>query len=71
MSATSYAFLGGPQDIKNYINDWFNPSRDWVTRCSIINIDFFDESEIVRYCWMATSMKAVYGRALHDRAATS
>ncbi|EJM18945.1 hypothetical protein PMI21_01916 [Pseudomonas sp. GM18] len=67
LSATSYAFLGGPQDIKNQINDWFNPTRDWVTRCSIINTDFFDESEIVRYCWTATSMKAVYGHALHVR----
>jgi 1-phosphatidylinositol phosphodiesterase len=68
LSATSYAFLGGPQDIKVQINDWFDPTRDWVTRCSIINTDFFDESEIVRYCWTATSMNAVYGRALHDRA---
>ena len=68
LSATSYAFLGGPQDIKAQINDWFDPTRDWVTRCSIINTDFFDESEIVRYCWTATSMNAVYGRALHDRA---
>jgi hypothetical protein len=68
LSATSYAFLGGPQDIKVQINDWFDPTRDWVTRCSIINTDFFDESEIVRYCWTATSMNAVYGSALHDRA---
>ncbi|MBA4362156.1 MULTISPECIES: phospholipase [Pseudomonas] len=67
LSATSYAFLGGPQDIKIQINDWFNPTRDWVTRCSIINTDFFDESEIVRYCWTANSMKAVYGHALHER----
>lgn len=65
LSATSYGFLGGPQDIKNQINDWFNPTRDWVTRCGIINTDFFDESDIVRYCWIATSMKAVYGSALH------
>jgi hypothetical protein len=70
LSATSYAFLGGPQDIKNQINDWFNPTRDWVTRCCIINTDFFDESEIVRYCWTATSMKAVYGHAVHDRETT-
>lgn len=68
LSATSYAFLGGPQDIKAQINDWFDPTRDWVTRCSLINTDFFDESEIVRYCWTATSMNAVYGSALHDRA---
>ncbi|MHC8286598.1 phospholipase [Pseudomonas sp. XS1P51] len=65
LSATSYGVLGGPQHIKNQINTWFNPTRDWVTRCCIINTDFFDESEIVRYCWSATSMKAVYGSALH------
>lgn len=65
LSATSYGFLSGPQDIKNHINNWFNPTRDWVTRCSIISTDFFDESDIVRYCWSATSMKAVYGSALH------
>ncbi|MBD9611283.1 phospholipase [Pseudomonas sp. PDM02] len=65
LSATSYGFLGGPQDIKNQINAWFNPTRDWVTRCSIVSTDFFDESDIVRYCWSASSMKAVYGSALH------
>ncbi|WP_408596294.1 phospholipase [Pseudomonas sp. PLMAX] len=67
LSATSYGFLGGPQKIKDEINDWFNPTRDWVTRCSIINLDFFEESNIVRYCWSATSMKAVYGSALLSR----
>lgn len=67
LSATCYSLLGGPQHIKNQINDWFHTTRDWVTRCSIINCDFFDESEIVRYCWSATSMKAVYGQQLHQR----
>ena len=68
LSATCYSLLGGPQHIKNHLNDWFHMSRDWVSRCSIINCDFFDESEIVRYCWSATSMKAVYGDKLHRRA---
>lgn len=67
LSATSYSVLGGPQHIKNHINDWFHTTRDWVTRCSIISTDFFEESEIVRLCWSATSMKAVYGDALHTR----
>lgn len=65
LSATSYSLLGGPQDIKHHINRWFSTTRDWVTRCSIISTDFFDESDIVHYCWIATSMKAVYGSALH------
>lgn len=59
LTATSYSFLGGPVDIKEHINDWFHSSRDWVTQCSIISTDFFDESEIVGYCWVANSMKAV------------
>lgn len=67
LSATSYSLVGGPQHIKNQINDWFHTTRDWVTRCSIINIDFFEESDIVRLCWSATSMKAVYGDALLTR----
>ncbi len=67
LSVTTYSLLGGPQHIKSQINDWFSTTRDWVTRCSIINIDFFDECEIVRYCWIASSMKAVYGRSLHER----
>ncbi|MFY0727466.1 phospholipase [Pseudomonas sp. NFX15] len=66
LSANTYSLLGGPGHIKRQINDWFNTTGDWVTRCSIISTDFFDESDIVRYCWSATSMKAVYGRALHE-----
>lgn len=58
LTATSYTFLGGPVDIKQHINDWFHSSRDWVTQCSIISTDFFDESQIVGYCWVANSMKA-------------
>lgn len=66
LSATCYSLLGGPQDIKHQINDWFSTTRSWVTRCSIINTDFFEESDIVRYCWSASSMKAVYGHSLHE-----
>lgn len=68
LPATCYSLFGGPQRIKNQINDWFHTSRDWVTRCSIISTDFFDEADIVRYCWSATSMKAVYGDRLHGPA---
>jgi 1-phosphatidylinositol phosphodiesterase len=67
LSATTYSLLGGPGHLKHHINDWFNTTGNWVTRCSIISSDFFDESDIVRYCWSATSMKAVYGRALHEQ----
>ncbi|MEJ5057107.1 MULTISPECIES: phospholipase [unclassified Pseudomonas] len=66
LSATTYSLLGGPGNIKHRINDWFNTTGGWVTRCCIISTDFFDETEIVRYCWIASSMKAVYGNALHE-----
>ena len=66
LSATTYSLLGGPGNIKHRINDWFNTTRGWVTRCSIISTDFFEDSEIVRYCWIASSLKAVYGSALHE-----
>jgi hypothetical protein len=66
LPVTCYSLLGGPADIKHKINDWFHTTRDWVTRCSIISTDFFDQSDIVRYCWVANSMKAVYGRSLHE-----
>lgn len=61
LSATTYTRLGGPQHIAPRINDWFSTTRHWITRCSIINTDFFEESDIVRYCWSATSIKAIYG----------
>ena len=66
LSATCYSLLGGPANIKRQLNHWFSTTGGWVTRCSIISTDFFDESDIVRYCWSATSMKAVYGHALHE-----
>lgn len=59
LTATSYTFLGGPVDIKQHINTWFHPHGDWVSQCGIISTDFFDESEIVGYCWVVNSMKAV------------
>lgn len=61
LSATTYSRLGGPQHIASRINDWFSTTRHWISRCSIINTDFFEESDIVRYCWSATSIKAIYG----------
>lgn len=59
LSATAYSIFTGPQRIKGSIDDWFDTDRDWISRCSIISVDFFDDSEIVRYCWSATRMKAL------------
>lgn len=64
LSVTGYTFLGGPSHLERHINDWFHSSRGLTTRCSIINSDFFEESDIVNHCWIASSEKAVYGERL-------
>ncbi|MEX3776316.1 phospholipase [Pseudomonas sp. MYb118] len=51
LSATSYSNIGGPVDIKEYLNRWFDPAKkDWVYNCNIINVDFIEESNLVKYC---------------------
>ena len=59
LSATCYAVLGGPVDIQEKLNEWFDPARtDWASKCSIINADFFEESKLVQYCRTANVVKA-------------
>ena len=59
LSATSYSVLGGPVDIHDELNSWFDPNKsDWATRCNIINVDFIEESNIVAYCLTANLSKA-------------
>ncbi|MBN3862459.1 phospholipase [Pseudomonas frederiksbergensis] len=59
LSATSYTALGGPVDIHDELNAWFDPDKsDWALKCNIINVDFMEESKIVDYCRTANLMKA-------------
>lgn len=59
LSATSYDALGGPVDIKEYLDQWFDSvTSDWVHNCSIVNVDFFEESNIVANCRAANIYKA-------------
>jgi len=59
LSATSYSALGGPVDIHKELDSWFDPNNsDWATKCSIINADFFNESQIVSYCRRVNLTKA-------------
>jgi 1-phosphatidylinositol phosphodiesterase len=59
LSATSYSALGGPVDIHDELNAWFDPNNsDWATLCNIINVDFIEESNIVSYCRTANLKKA-------------
>lgn len=59
LSATSYSITGGPVDIKNHLNLWFDPVKgNWISNCSIINADFFEESKLVAYCRAANIDKA-------------
>lgn len=60
LSATSYTHLGGPVDIQESLNKWFDPAfSDWATKCSIINADFFEESRLVLHCREASVNKAL------------
>ncbi|MEB0045161.1 MULTISPECIES: phospholipase [unclassified Pseudomonas] len=59
LSATSYTIAGGPVDIKEYLNKWFNPlNSDWILKSSIVNADFFEESKLVEYCRAANLIKS-------------
>jgi 1-phosphatidylinositol phosphodiesterase len=59
LSATSYSALGGPVDIHNELNFWFDPNKsDWASKCNIINVDFIEESNIVSYCRTVNLTKA-------------
>lgn len=59
LSATSYATFGGPVDIHEHLNIWFDPKNsDWAMKCNIINVDFIEESNIVAYCHMANLKRA-------------
>ncbi|MGV8890215.1 MAG: phospholipase [Pseudomonas sp.] len=60
LSATSYSALGGPVDIHEALDSWFDPTKsDWATKCNIINVDFIEESQIVSYCRTANLSKAI------------
>jgi len=59
LSATSYSYLGGPVDIHDELDSWFDPNKsDWASKCNIINIDFIEESNIVSYCRTVNLTKA-------------
>ncbi|TPG76255.1 phospholipase [Pseudomonas arsenicoxydans] len=59
LSATSYSALGGPVDIHEKLDAWFDPEKsNWAQKCSIINVDFIDESRLVSYCRAVNLTKA-------------
>ena len=59
LSATSYTSLGGPVDIHDKLNEWFDLDKsDWALKCSIINVDFMEESDLVEFCRVANVLKA-------------
>lgn len=58
LSATAYVALGGPVDIQDELNEWFDVKNKWIHNCSIINVDFFEESNLVLNCREANIIKA-------------
>ncbi|MBN6771938.1 hypothetical protein JRG42_02270 [Pseudomonas granadensis] len=49
MSATCYSGWG-VQNIKSELNNWYSIGSEWQRKSNIINVDFFNDSEIVRNC---------------------
>ncbi|EJM85388.1 hypothetical protein [Pseudomonas sp. GM60] len=59
LSATSYHAVGGPVNIGEQLDQWFDPAVSaWILKCSIINADFFETSNLVSHCRMANLIKA-------------
>lgn len=59
LSATSYSKVGGPVDIHDELDNWFDPaSHNRSERCNIINVDFMEESQLVAYCRSASLINA-------------
>ncbi|WP_207284360.1 phospholipase [Pseudomonas sp. FW300-N2A2] len=59
LSATSYHAVGGPVNIGEQLDQWFDPAvSEWILKCSIINADFFETSNLVSHCRMANLIKA-------------
>ena len=46
--------------ITDELNEWFSPTPngEWLLKCSIINVDFIDETLLVEYCREANMYKA-------------
>ena len=58
LSATSYHAAGGPVNIGEQLDQWFNPAAsEWVLKSSIINADFFETSNLVGHCRTANLFK--------------
>ena len=64
LSATSYSALGGPVDIHEKLDSWFDPkTSNWAEKCNIINVDFIEESQLVSYCKTVNLKKAGWRNA--------
>jgi 1-phosphatidylinositol phosphodiesterase len=58
LSATSYNKGWGPVSIETSIDQWFDPAKTgWALNSSIINVDFFERSNLVMHCWKANILK--------------
>lgn len=67
LSATSFT-IGGPARILGELDNWFDPAKtDWAKKCSIINFDFIKDSNIVRFCQIASLQKAIEKSAVAPR----
>ncbi|WP_434697441.1 hypothetical protein J3P89_10170 [Pseudomonas sp. Z1-14] len=55
LQVVKYSHLYGPETIEAELDKWFAPLSSWLSKTNIINVDFFEASNIVQNC-IATSL---------------
>lgn len=50
LSVTKFSTLYGPEKIGGAINEWFPASSPWLMMSNVIDVDFFEVSNIVQNC---------------------
>lgn len=59
LQMVKYSKLYGPEKIQDAINQWFTPNDGWLSRTNLINVDFFETSNIVQSCITTNLLKSL------------
>ncbi|WP_458127944.1 hypothetical protein [Pseudomonas sp. Z2-11] len=58
LQVVKYSKLYGPEKIGAAINEWFSADSEWLKKANIINVDFFEVTNIVQNCIESNIRKA-------------
>lgn len=58
LQVVKYSRRYGPEKIGAAINEWFSADSEWLQKSNIINVDFFEASNIVQNCITSNIKKA-------------